>query len=397
MQEISSLFKQYLDNKCTAEEIKALLAYFGKDELNTDLKLLILDELKKDAPLHFEDKIQIAEIFNQTDRYLNEKIFVRQTKQPYFSAIFLRYAAAASIICILSFTVWQYTKRKDQLKQKTELVNDANPGVDKAILTLADGSSVVLTAGNNNTILNDNGIKIRRAKDGMLVYEITGNQSNSDISGYNVLATPNGAKYEVLLPDGTRVWLNAGSSLKYPLKFANEERRVELTGEAYFEVEKLLLNNKRIPFYVETPKQIIQVLGTEFNISAYSDDSAFRTTLVSGKVDVHEQLTGEHKILAPGEQAISVDGHNLEVVKVNAEKAVSWKEGNFGCEDMYLKDILKQLSRWYNVKVDYNDLPETRYNIFISRNEKLSTVLGMLEKTGNIKFQITDNTIKINH
>ncbi|WP_316826415.1 FecR family protein [Pedobacter miscanthi] len=397
MQEISSLFKQYLDNKCTAEEIKALLAYFGKDGLKTDLKLLILDELKKDAPPHFEEKIQIAEIFNQTDRYLHENIFAGQTKQPYFSMLFFKYAAAASIICILSFTVWRYNKQQDQVKVKTALINDAQPGVDKAILTLADGSSVALTADNSNAVFSDKGIKIKRAKDGALVYEITGSQSNSDVSGYNVLATPNGAKYEVLLPDGTRVWLNAGSSLKYPLKFAHEERRVALTGEAYFEVAKLLLNNNRIPFYVETPKQIIKVLGTEFNISAYNDDPAFRTTLVSGKVDVQEQVTGEHKILSPGEQAVSMNGRHLEVVKVNAEKAVSWKDGDFSCEDMYLKDILRQLSRWYNVKVDYNDLPETRYNIFISRDEKLSAVLRMLEKTGNIKFQITNNTIKINH
>lgn len=396
MQEISILFQRYLKNECSAEEIKALLVYFDKDELNADLELLILDELKKDAPLHFENQTQVDKIFHQTDQYLNEKLFARQKSKPLFNKAFFKYSIAASLICILSFSVWQYVKQPDQPKLTVKLLNDASPGVDKAILTLADGSSVTLTANNSHAILSDKGIKIRKSKDGMLVYEITGSQNENDVAGYNTLTTPNGAKYEVLLPDGTKVWLNAGSSLKYPLKFANQERRVELTGEAYFEVEKLLVNKKRIPFYVETQKQIIQVLGTEFNISAYSDDVAIRTTLISGKVDVREQISGEHKVLAPGEQAISINGQSLEVVKVNAENAIAWKEGNFRCEDMYLKDILKQLSRWYNVQVDYNELPETRYNIFISRNEKLSAVLHMLEKTGNIKFQITNNTIKIN-
>jgi transmembrane sensor len=366
------------------------LRYFSEDELNSDLKLLILDELKKNTLPHFEDQDQVAEIFDRTDRHLSKEVF---DKQPAFSKTFFRYAVAASIVCILSFTVWQYVKRKDQLYLKTQMINDANPGIDKAILTLADGSTIILTA---NSVFSDKGVKIKKTKDGMLVYEIAEGPTNDHIADYNILATPNGAKYEVLLPDGTKVWLNAGSSLRYPLRFAAEERKVQLIGEAYFVVEKLLVNNKSIPFYVETPRQIIRVLGTEFNVSAYGDDPV-RTTLLSGKVDVCEQINGYHKILTPGEQAISITGHSLEVVKVNAENAIAWKEGNFRFEDTCLKDILKQLSRWYNVGIDYDGLPETRYNIFISRNEKLSAVLRMLEKTGNIKFQIFNNTIKINH
>jgi ferric-dicitrate binding protein FerR (iron transport regulator) len=141
----------------------------------------------------------------------------------------------------------------------------------------------------------------------------------------------------------------------------------------------------------------VEVLGTHFNVSAYDDDLLVKTTLVSGKVNVYSIATKEGKILNPGEQSVLTAGDPfIYVKKVNVEGATAWKDGNFMFEDLYLKDIMKQLSRWYDVEVDLKNLPETRYNIFISRNETLSNVLRMLEKTGNIKFSLINNTIKIN-
>lgn len=395
MQEISELFHRYINNKCTPEEVRTLLKHFNVTDGSTELRNLIAQQLLQNPPENFDEQPDVIKAFDQSDIFLQQKLFKKPIIKRIYEGRLFKYAVAACFICLVS--LWFYNKQKPEQKSIIQTVYaDANPGTDKAFLTLADGTKVLLDVNNSNTTLNDKGISIRKTKDGMLVYEISSETGTENIIGFNELSTPKGAKYQVLLPDGTSVWLNAESTLKYPLVFAGDERKVELTGEAYFEVEKLTKNNKRIPFYVETRNQIIEVLGTEFNISAYNDDLAVVTTLVSGKVDVHERSKSNNVILSPGQQAISVEGSEMKVIPANLESTMAWKMGNFMYEDVYLKDILKQLSRWYNVTIDYSNLPHTRYNVLISRNEKLSAVLKMLEKTGNIKFQISNNTIQIN-
>ncbi|TKC03928.1 FecR family protein [Pedobacter frigoris] len=393
MKQSTQLFNRYLNNECTPEEVSALIAHFGGQQDNEELKLLILEELKGGVPENFEQRPEVIAVFNQTDAYLKNQLFTE--KRSSVLPLFVKYAAAACLAGMVFFSVYfyiQYNKPKNIVNQLSS-VNDAQPGTNKAVLTLADGTSVALGGANDHTVLNDAGIKIKRTKDGTLVYE-AGAVANDGETKYNQLTTPKGAQYEIILPDGTRAWLNASSSLRYPLAFNGEERRIQLRGEGYFEVEKVVRNGNHIPFFVETPTQIVQVLGTEFNISAYEDDELVRTTLISGKVNVQERSGKSNKVLSPGEQSILSRNNNLQVVKTNAENARAWKNGNFVYEDMYLKDILKQLSRWYDVDVDYTQVPQTRYNMMISRKETLQSVLNMLRKTGNIKFQLVNNVIK---
>jgi len=395
MQKLPILFQRYLNNLCTTEEIEVLLRYFGQEKSADQLKKLIEQQLLAEVSEDFEKNLEVQQVFTQTDEYLKKILLPKQNNFLVRILPYVRYAAVASVFVMLATTFYLLNHHKpEQHPQEKQLVNDASPGTDKAILTLADGTSVELGTGDSETILKQSGIKITKTKDGMLVYEVKQQSANPNIMQYNELHTPNGAKYEVLLPDGTKVWLNASSTLRYPIAFASNERRVSLKGEAYFEVEKVTNNQKRIPFYVETEGQLIQVLGTEFNVSAYADDLSIKTTLISGKVNV-SQLTNQ-VVLNPGEQAMSSPSEALTVIKVNTEPIIAWKNGNFMFEDMDLKDILKQLSRWYNVEVEFDKLPQTRYNMLISRNETLKSALNMLERTGNIKFQIVNNTIKIN-
>jgi transmembrane sensor len=399
MRPTSELFYRYLNNQCTPDEVKALLGYFDAEENDAVLEDLILNELKEEEPEGFEQRPEVVQVFNETDKYLNRTLFnekpgsVLKVRKINWSAV------AASIAILILGSVYFINKnnngqeRMQMASQQSMVLEDAKPGTEMAILTLADGTTVQLDAKNNQSILNEGGITIKKTDDGTLVYEIAGEQKDAEMK-YNQLRTPKGAQYELLLPDGTRVWLNAASTLRYPLAFSGHERVVELTGEGYFEVAKSFRDGKHIPFYVKTPTQIVQVLGTEFNISAYEDDEVVRTTLISGKVNVSERDGNGNNILNPGEQSILLPGSSFRIVKTNPEAARAWKNGNFMYEDVYLKDILRQLSRWYNVSVDYRNIPQTRYNMLISRKETLQSVLNMLRKTGDIKFEFTNNMIK---
>lgn len=399
MKQASQLFDRYLRNECTAEEINTLLNYFGEEQENASLKAHILKQLASAAPENFEQQPGVIAAFHQSDQYLQKTLFPETSNRNSFIRNYSRYFIAASITAAILCTAYFFSQHYHQQETKQlNLAIDVQPGSNKAILTLADGSTVALDTNGRQAILGQKGIQISKTKDGTLVYEVSPPTSSSTIpTAYNQLRTPKGAQYQVVLPDGTRVWLNASSSLRYPVAFSQNERRVELTGEGYFEVSKVQKGPRRIPFYVETSSQEVQVLGTEFNISAYEDDQEVKTTLLSGKVNVSNRIGNYHKSLIPGEQAILTAANGFKVIKVNAENVAAWKDGNFLFEDIYLKDILKQFSRWYQVEVDYTGLPETRYNILIPRNESLLSVLHMLEKTGNIKFQFKNNTITLNH
>lgn len=392
----ANLFYRYLNNECTPGEVKALLKQFGQESDQGELKALILLELEKtEIPEGFEEQTDIAEVFKQTDQYLQEQLFSEKKQVSISRLTWLAIAASIAICCTLGYLFFPAHQPEILSAQAINGGTDAKPGADKAILKLANGTSIVLNDNAQSTILNEAGLKITKTKDGMLIYEAAAVSTAGSKLVYNELITPLGAKYKIVLPDGTRVWLNAGSSLRYPMAFDTKERRVELKGEGYFEVQKVNSGNGKVPFYVETPTQIVQVLGTEFNISAYDDDQVVKTTLISGKVNVSDRSNNLQETLNPGEQAVQINGGAFKVTKVNTESSISWKNGNFMFEDMYLRDIMKQLCRWYNVEIDESQIPQTRYNIFISRNETLQSVLNMLGSTGNLKFQLNNNRIKI--
>ncbi|QNK61083.1 DUF4974 domain-containing protein [Pedobacter sp. PAMC26386] len=278
-------------------------------------------------------------------------------------------------------------KALNKTQQAAAYASDIHPGSNKAYLTLSNGKRIVLTDAVNGQLAIQTGIQITKRADGQLVYTIA-DQKNNAKAEYNKIETPKGGQYQINLPDGTRVWLNAASSLKYPVSFtALKERKVELTGEAYFEVSK----DKRHPFIVKSSGQEIKVLGTHFDVNAYADEPVIKTTLLEGSVNVNNRV-----VLKPGEQAVYAAG-NIELKKVDANEAIDWKNGEFIFTNESLDRVLRRISRWYNVEIIYVK-PQTALTTFtgsVSRFENVSVVLKMLEETSNVHFSIEGKTIKV--
>lgn len=279
-------------------------------------------------------------------------------------------------------------------------IDDANPSADKAILALTNGTRINLSNARSGLLLKVQGIEITKAKDGTLVFKITGSKSNA--SGYSTITTPKGGQYKVILPDGTRIWLNTASSLSFStsLNPSLGERRMKLIGEAYFEVKK----DKVHPFIVMTGKQQLEVLGTHFNVSAYPDEGSIRTTLLEGSVRISALLSHDRwgalrkneLILKPNQQS-TLTKNSLQITEVDTEATVAWKNGEFFFHNVALENIMLQISRWYNVEVVYENeqLAKKRFGCMTSRSEKLSQVLSKLQLTGNAHFKVEDRKITV--
>lgn len=301
------------------------------------------------------------------------------------------YAAAAIIILFVASTaILKLVDKKsiDQVATAIE-VQDIQPGGDKATLTLADGKVILLDSAANGILTKQGNAQVVKLNNGQLVYNTSGESAKSL---YNKVSTPRGGQYSLVLADGTRVWLNAESSLRFPAAFTGNERRVELIGEAYFEVEK----NASMPFKVMIQgKGEIEVLGTRFNVNSYSDESSVKTTLLEGKVKITpvEGNVVNKKFatyLSPDHQAtISSNGEVSVEAVTNADNIIAWKNGkfNFG-EGADITDIMRQVSRWYDVDVEYQGAVNARIGGVISRDVSVSKVLDMLEMTGALKFEI---------
>lgn len=281
--------------------------------------------------------------------------------------------------------------------KKQEVKPDVEAGGNKAILTLADGTKIILDDKSTGKIANQSGVNISKTADGQLVYAF-GREYKSTANSHdaaqqiNTISTPKGGQYQINLPDGSKVWLNAMSSLKFPTQFLAKERKVELVGEAYFEISPFYAGKIKLPFKVISPtadgsSQEVEVLGTHFNINAYGNEMSTKTTLLEGSVKVINLHSKTESILQPGQQAV-LKGNQTYVKTVDKEEIMAWKNGDFLFNNLQLVDIMKQLERWYAIRVDYSTLPNTRYQGVISKHVSLSQVLNMLELTGSLKFKI---------
>lgn len=300
---------------------------------------------------------------------------------------FVRMAAAAAILVMLSvggyFLLTGTSSKREPLAKRYK--NDVLPGGNKAMLTLSNGSTISLGDAQQGILAKQGGAMVVKSADGQLAYNKNGVNGNE--VQYNILTTPIGGQYRITLPDGTSVWLNAGSSLRYPTTFTGKERKVELTGEGYFEVAK----NASMPFYVTTDNGVeVLVLGTHFNVNAYSDEKNVTTTLLEGAVMVN------HNTLAPGQQAVA-GSNSLKIVKdADVDVVVAWKEGVFKFNDANIDMVMKQLSRWYDIDIKYEGSPVKEYfNGTIPRNVPVSKVLELLELTGLVHFKIEGKTITV--
>jgi ferric-dicitrate binding protein FerR (iron transport regulator) len=296
-----------------------------------------------------------------------------------------RWWMAAAAIAVLALGAWMFLSRKQEpVAIVQQQANDALPGTSKAVLTLADGTTVPLDSGGNQLIAQQ-GAAIRQTG-GLLEYQP---QQAGSQPVYNILKTPRGGQFRIVLPDGSAVWLNAESSLRFPVAFTGAERRVEMTGEAYFEVRP----DAAKPFRVQvTPQTEVAVLGTHFNINAYTNEPGISTTLLEGAVQVTAG-SGSRR-LSPGQQAtVNSAGQIVVVQNADTEEATGWKNEIFYFRDADIQSVMRQLERWYDVEVEYRGrVPSRRFQGEIQRNLKLSDVLEGLRSTG-IGFSIEGKKI----
>ncbi|MBS1500586.1 MAG: FecR domain-containing protein [Bacteroidetes bacterium] len=306
-----------------------------------------------------------------------------------------RIAAAASLLLLLSVGGYLILHKAKETKQTQSLaqnqIHDIAPGGNKATLTLSDGRKIILSDAHNGTIASQGQTLINKTADGKLVY--AGHSPSGTGSGelpavYNTLTTKRGEQYQVILPDGSKVLLNAASSLRYPVAFTGTERLVELTGEGYFEV----VHDSKNPFKVKVNGEIVEDVGTHFDLNAYSDEPAVRTTLLEGSVKV----SGGNSMvmIKPGEQAI-LKNDAIRVVNADVDDAVAWANGltTFESDDIY--GVMRQVSRWYDVQVEYQGvMPQKHFSGAVSRAANLSEVLKVLELSG-IHFKVQGKTITV--
>lgn len=306
----------------------------------------------------------------------------------------LRYYKIASVAAaiVIVLTCWFFLAPNNQdsgLSPQSQFANDAAPGKSTATLTLANGKKIELINTPNGELAKEAGVVITKSANGQLIYEIK--NAGTGTNKLNTLSTAKGETYQLRLPDGSVVWLNAASSLTYTANLRQAgKRRVKLEGEGYFEIAK----DKTHPFVVESRGQEVEVLGTHFNVNAYTDEKVVATTLLEGAVKVTSNQN--QQLLKPGEQALNT-GQAIKVAKVDAENIIDWKEGDFYFEHADFRSVMRKIGRWYDVEIIYDrSVPERiTSNGLISRNNKLSSVLKSIEKSGQVHFRIDGKKVYV--
>lgn len=349
----NDLLKKYEAGECTPEEAAQVESWYTH-ALKTNEKFPVDPAIR-------------AGIKKRTWNSLREK---RSFNYSYI-------AAAASVILLLSIGGGLLYTRQFSPSEPVK-VADIQPGGDKAILTLGDGTKIALDSVKSGQFANLAGVTISKSGTGQLIYKVNTQNSNTSI---NTITTPNGGQYQIILPDGSKVYLNAASSLTYPTQFAGNERKVTLAGEGYFEVTK----DASRPFKVASLSQIVTVIGTHFNVSCYTNEQV-RTTLAEGKVQVLQSSTGQSQPLIPGQQS-TLTPQGIDIKPVNVDNALAWKDGLFIFNQTQLSDALRQICRWYDVDAEFSALPDKKIYGEFSRNVPLSEVLHMLSIASGIEIQ----------
>lgn len=376
---LAELFKKYVDKTITEEEYAELFVYIRNPETKEQV-LAFMDEHNK--------KVQSDALVHEVDwdgmyaNITNPKKSDGRKRMPIW-----KYAAAAAVLLVAGFTLY-YTVQKSAEVKPLAYYNDIKPGGDKATLTLADGSQIVLDNRNTGQVATEGAISIETDAKGQIVYLVKGN-SETESQKINTLSTPAGGKFSVVLSDGSKVWLNATSSIKFPAAFAKDARRVEVKGEAYFEIEK----DSSRPFYVKNGSSEIKVLGTHFNVMAYPDEYRSELTLLEGAVQFTK--SGNSELLKPGKQILYTESSTETKQRdANIEEVMAWKNDLFVFNNTNIDEIMKELMRWYDVKIKYDgEKPDISFTGVIPRNANVSKVLKALELTGDVVFGIENNVI----
>jgi len=385
---IKYLVQNYAANLATGEEVEELFEWLRQHSEDEAIHAELAEMAATTAPSQSYDPAYWEPFI--------AKVLERETPvQPAVHRIHLlrrawfRYAAAAVLVIAVGIlAVVKYTDRQ-QSKQVAEVVkpNDVLPGRDRAVLTLANGKAIILDSAQGN-IVKEGDLTVNN-QNGKLGYEGKDNEVQ-----YHTLSTPRGGQYQLRLPDGTDVWLNAASSITYPTAFTGANRKVTITGEVYFEVAK----DKTKPFTVNVDnKSEVEVLGTHFNINSYGDDGNIKTTLLEGSVRVQSAIGNRQSaMLKPGEQAVMAGNSPLTIDhSPDLEQVLAWKNGLFNFNQADLKTVMVQLARWYDIDVKYEgNIPARTFRGKITRDLKLSQVTKILEEVG-VQFKIEGRTLVV--
>ena len=384
-EQLNKLIDRYLSGACTAEE-NALLEQWYENHSAGDKQFYGGDS----RLVHASARKSLEAVQN--------KIKVNGAHQGRLISIGsrIKWIGAAAAVLLLLAGGWWMMKGSNSTQQPSvaavpnRQVPDIAPGGNKAILTLADGTQVILDSATNGAITKQGNVTVIKLDDGQLAYNAS--STSSSALTYNTVTTPRGGQYQLVLSDGTKVWLNAASSLRFPTAFVGSERKVEMTGEGYFEVA----HNDKKPFLVRAGGMDVEVLGTHFNINAYEDEGAVKTTLLEGKVRA-SAANGQAVVLKPGEQARLFDGDAQLSKRNNADldEVIAWKNQMFVFNSAPLASVMRQIERWYDVEVEYQGhIPQDRFIGTITRNTNLSEVLKVLEYS-NVRFKVEGKKITV--
>jgi transmembrane sensor len=384
------LLDRLTSNEITRTEFDELFVLVNRDEYEDDIKAVLLESLRNEPLPETMERERLNTLLSGI--IINDQV-PEQAVAPVRRIFFWkRLAAAAAIVLLIGAGIWfgvVRTPKKELVtnEKKTTLTKDVEPGGNKAILTLGDNSTIVLDNAANGQLAQEGSSIVNKTKDGELRYQSVpqGGSNQQSVITYNTLSTPRGGQYQLVLPDGSKVWLNAASSIRFPAAFTGNERKVEMSGEVYFEVAK----NPKQPFKVTLPGgTAVEVLGTHFNINAYDDEPDIKTTLLEGSVKVSKDANSE--ILKPGEQvSISQSSHLSQPISVQTEEVMAWKNGLFHFENVDIKTVMRQISRWYDIEVEYKGaIKNEPLFIEIPRNTNLSDVLKVLETTTELQFKL---------
>jgi transmembrane sensor len=389
------LFDAYFAKTATEQEKEELFLLIQSSKTDQELAALISHTWQNMAQVQapFFEASKSEAILNNILRKENQIANHQNNRTTNSNPWRISLAVAAVMLFFLSFAVFitkNLPRKNRKVIAKTSPSKDILPGGNKAVLKLGSGQTIVLDNAQVGTVVKVGDTKINKTRDGLLVYKASESASHNAAYSFNTIKTPRGGQYQIILPDGSNVWLNAASSLRFPTRFTGKFREVEITGEAYFEVAK----NAAVPFIVKNRRAEIQVLGTHFNVMAYDDESEMETTLLKGAVKIKSK--NAVNILKPGQQvAVNESGLQNAPHNVDTDEAVAWKNGMFQFQDAGIEVIMRQVERWYNVKVSYEGKVTPRqFTGTISRNVKAPVLLDMLKYSG-VNFEINDKNILV--
>ncbi len=388
------LWDKYVrDQKLTGSELGQLKSLI-QDKDNSALVSELLGSV-------YEQKQEFSSEYSSSDAF--KDVWEKLRQQPEQEAPVIsfssrrkwwRYAAAAAVVITAGLGMYQFLMRDrsapiaEQPPKLENFSSEIQPGGNKAMLTLADGSVVALTDAQNGVLASQGSSNVVKLANGELAYQSNNKQENEVM--FNTIVTPRGGKYRLVLPDGTKVWMNAESSLRYPTVFTGSTREVELNGEAYFEVAR----NAQQPFRVQVKDMKVEVLGTHFNIMAYENEAATAATLVEGSVRVSSPL--QQLLLKPGQQALKDNSGQMKMLDdVDIQQVLAWKNDYFQFNADPLDRLMRQIERWYDVSVKFDGVvPERKFGGKISRSSPLTDILKVLELS-DVKFRVEGKTITV--